>query len=153
RIAEYDNDPQHFSHVLEYLFVPAMRAAGFEPWLPRASGAELVHAEFSRALCLAEMVLVDLSSLNPNVFFELGIRTARDGPVSLVCDDKTETVPFDVGVLNYCQYSSALRVWELEKDLANLTDHLLVSASRAAGHNMFWQRFGSAARKPRQVAA
>ncbi len=99
------------------MFVPAMRAAGFEPWLPRASGAELVHAEFSRALCLAEMVLVDLSSLNPNVFFELGIRTARDGPVSLVCDDKTGTVPFDVGVLNYCQDSSALRVWELEKDL------------------------------------
>lgn len=37
----------------------------------------------------ADMVLCDMSRLNANVFFELGIRTALDRPAALVKDDQT----------------------------------------------------------------
>ncbi|GAA4710605.1 hypothetical protein [Phytohabitans rumicis] len=144
RVADYGDDADHFAHVLDCLFVPAVEAAGFEPWLPTATAADLIHAEFCRGLCQAELVLVDLSGLNPNVFFELGLRTGRDGPTCLVCDDKTDPIPVDVGIWNFHRYDSTLRAWKLEGEIAVLADHLRASARRSAGHNTFWQRFGVA---------
>src|SRR5262245_30238098 len=83
RVADYGGDEDHFEHVLKYLFIPAVKRAGFVPWPPSIGAADLIHSELVRALCVADLVLVDLSAHNPNVFFEFGIRTACDRSVSL----------------------------------------------------------------------
>jgi hypothetical protein len=62
-----------------------------------------------RHLYSADMVLCDLSGLNANVFFELGLRQAFDKPVVIVHDEQTGR-PFDTSQLRDWEYSSSLRV-------------------------------------------
>lgn len=134
-------DADHFSHVLEVLFEPAIEAAGFEPVPPAAQGADVIHAEIVRNLETADLVLCDISSLNPNVFLELGIRTALDRPVCLVRDSTTE-VPFNAGVLNFHEYDHQLFAWDVKNEVQRLTEHLKVTAERSKGHNGLWRKFG-----------
>jgi nucleoside 2-deoxyribosyltransferase len=83
RITLYQNDANHCRHVIEHLLVPAVEKAGFKPLLPIAEGSHLIHAEVIRHLREADLVLCDMSGLNANVFFEVGIRTAQNKPVCL----------------------------------------------------------------------
>lgn len=71
------DDPDPFNHVSVHLFAPALKQVGFAVIPPSVRGAELIHAEIIKNLEQAELVLCDLSMLNPNVFFELGIRTLK----------------------------------------------------------------------------
>lgn len=85
-LAETYKDPDHFSHVLKYLFTPALEMANYEVIPPAAAGADVIHASIIKNLEEADLVLCDISALNPNVFFELGVRTSLDRPVALVRD-------------------------------------------------------------------
>lgn len=152
RVEAYGGDVDHFSHVLELLFEPAIEAAGLEPVRPAAQGADLIHAEIVRNLETADLVLCDISSLNPNVFFELGIRTALDRPVCLARDSATE-IPFDTGLLNYHEYDHQLSSWALQDEIGRLTQHLTVTRKRSDGHNGLWQHFGLTQRGTEAIRA
>jgi hypothetical protein len=102
-VSSYSGGKDHFRHVFEHLFKPAVEAAGFEPITPVAKGSDLIHAEIIRKIELADLVLCDMFALNPNVFFELGIRTAVDKPVCITKDEQTVKVPFDTGIINFHQ--------------------------------------------------
>ena len=93
--AEKLGDPDHFKHVLAHLFTPALEAAGLKVIPPSTTGAQMIHAEIIKNLEQADFVLCDLSDLNPNVFFELGIRTSLDRPVMHVRDNLTSRIPFE----------------------------------------------------------
>ena len=108
----YRDGKDHFKHVLECLFIPAVEKAGFEAIPPIAKGSDLIHAEIIKNLETADLVLCDMSCLNPNVFFEFGIRTSLNKPVSVVKDELTVNVPFDTGILNNKEYDSKLDTWE-----------------------------------------
>jgi nucleoside 2-deoxyribosyltransferase len=151
-VEQYREDADHFSHVLKVLFEPAARNAGFEPVPPAAKGADLIHAEIVRNLETADLVLCDISSLNPNVIFELGIRTALDRPVCLVRDSITE-IPFDAGVLNFHEYDHRLPAWTVKEEVQRLTEHLEVTAERSDGHNGLWQHFGLTQRGTEAIKA
>jgi hypothetical protein len=138
----YGKDTDHFSHVLEHLFVPAIKKANFAPIPPIAQGADVIHAEIIKNLETADIVLCDISSLNPNVFFELGCRTALNRPVCYVMDDLTRHIPFDTGIINHHTYSHTLAPWTLESEVERLSAHLRTSADRSAGKSMLWQYFG-----------
>jgi hypothetical protein len=142
RVESYGGDQEHFMHVLDVLFVPAIESAGFEPVRPTAQGADLIHAEIVRNLETADLVLCDISGANPNVFFELGIRTALDRPICTVRDNLTTSIPFDTGGLNFYTYSARLAPWELDDEVVRLTKHLTVTAERSDGRNALWRHFG-----------
>jgi len=142
RVDSYGGDHEHFEHVLDVLFVPAIRSAGFDPVRPTAQGADLIHAEIVRNLETADLVLCDISGANPNVFFELGIRTALDRPLCMVRDNLTTSIPFDTGGLNFHTYSARLAPWELDDEVARLTKHVTVTAERSEGRNALWRHFG-----------
>jgi hypothetical protein len=137
----YGGDADHFAHVLDHLFVPAIEQAGFEPKKPIAEGADLIHAEIVRNLETADLVLCDISALNANVFFEFGIRTALDRPICLVRDEHTK-LPFDVGGINCHEYKSSLAPWDLKQQVERLAEHVKVTAERAGRHNALWRHFG-----------
>jgi len=44
RVSAYGSDGDHFIHVLEYLFVPAIKEAGFDAIRPIAQGSDVIHA-------------------------------------------------------------------------------------------------------------
>src|SRR5688500_7238945 len=89
-VRETYRDEAHFAHVLQHHFAPALEAATYEVWPPAASGSDLIQGEIIRQLDQADLVLCDMTSLNANVFFELGIRTALDKPVAMVKDKHTD---------------------------------------------------------------
>ena len=62
----YGGDPDHFLHVLDCLFVPAVEKAEYTPVRPIAEGADNIPAEIISNLESATLVLCDMSCLNPN---------------------------------------------------------------------------------------
>ncbi|MCE9609079.1 MAG: hypothetical protein K8R23_02510 [Chthoniobacter sp.] len=140
-IKEY-GDPDHFKHVMEELFLPAIEAAGMIAIPPISTGSEVIHADIVDALQSAELVLVDLSSLNPNVLFEFGVRTSLNKPACPVRDDKTPTIPFDASTLNTHNYSSDLQSWITKREIPKLTTHLQASLEKSNGQNALWKHFG-----------
>ena len=109
-VDSYKGDEDHFKHVLETLFVPAVKAAGLDPKLPISKGSEVIHGDIIKNIQSADMLLCDMSALNLNVFFELGMRTATNRPVALVKDSATaaEIIPFDLKIINHHTYASEL---------------------------------------------
>lgn len=134
-------DDEHWVHLMEHLFVPAIEAAGYAAVPPITQGSAMIHAEIVRNLETADMVLCDLSGHNPNVFFELGVRTSLDKPIAIVRDDKT-TIPFDLGGLNAHPYSSDLRKWSIEASLPLLQNHIEQATLTCDGRNPMWQQYG-----------
>lgn len=140
--ADRYNDPEHFSHVLDYLFIPALEAAGYETVPPTVTGSDLIHAEIISNLETCDLVLCDISTLNPNVFFELGIRTSLDRPAALVRDNFTVQIPFDTGSINTHTYDASLRPWKLHSEVVALTLHIQQVAAKSGDRNALWRYFG-----------
>jgi hypothetical protein len=138
----YRDGEDHFKHVLTCLLGPAVEKAGYTPLPPEAKGSDLIHAEIIKNLETAEIVLCDMSSLNPNVFFELGIRTSLNKPVCIVKDDLTTEVPFDASIIHYHQYTSSIEPWELPKEIENIANHILESTKRSNDTNEMWKYLG-----------
>jgi len=139
--AELYADDHHWLHVRETLFVKAIKAAGYEPVLPEARGSYLIHERIVKHLEECELVLCDLSGNNPNVFFELGVRTSLDKPIALVWDGLTE-LPFDTGGIHTHKYDSKLTPWQLDDELDKMRQHILDSAESCGDTNPLWRQFG-----------
>lgn len=132
----------HFRHVFEYLLDPALKKAGFEGVFPQAEGSTVIHEEIIQNLETADLVLCDMSQLNPNVFFELGIRTALNKPVCMIRDNLTKNIPFDTNMVNCHQYNSELEIWENEQQIKLLTNHIKSTVEKNASSNALWEVFG-----------
>jgi hypothetical protein len=152
-IETYSDRGEHFSHVLNHLFTPAIKECGYDVIPPAASGSDLIHAEIIRNLEQADLVLCDISCLNPNVFFELGIRTALDRPAAIVKDNNTKRIPFDTGSINTYTYDASLTPWSLKTQVPSLSEHIRHSIERADGRNPLWRYFGLTQRaSPAEIA-
>ena len=143
-LENYGNDKEHFKHVYECLFSHTSQNAGFIQIPPESKGSEVIHAEIIKHLSTADLVLCDMSILNPNVFFEFGIRTALNKPVALVVDEKTEYIPFDTGIINYITYDSSLVDWLQKEQIEKLTNHIRESFVKSNQKNTLWKYFGIA---------
>lgn len=140
-VERYGGDDAHWEHVMHTIFAPAVSAAGFTPILPVASGSHMIHGQIIKHLSTADIVLCDLSGHNPNVFFELGVRTSLNLPIALVRDEHT-SIPFDTSGLNTHQYAATLQAWDTAAEVTRLADHLKASAASCAGSNPMWRHFG-----------
>lgn len=143
RRAEADlyGDDEHWDHVYETLFAPAITRAGMEPVKPVSEGSHMIHAEIVKNLSLCDLVLVDLSSHNPNVFFEFGVRVALNLPVSVIRDEMTD-IPFDTSGINTHRYASGIQSWRIEREIEQLKSHLSRSVDSCRGQNPLWRQFG-----------
>lgn len=98
-------EPGHFNKVYEQIFRPAIKEAGYEPYRVDEEALSSIIQKIFNGLTKFPMAICDLSSGNPNVLYELGIRHSYDLPVVLVKDDKTNFI-FDVSGINTIEYSS-----------------------------------------------
>jgi len=140
-IPAYNNDPEHFLHVMKCLFKPAIEKAGFKAILPVIQGSEIIHGEIISKIESSDLVLCDMSILNPNVFFELGIRTALNKPVCLVKDNVLDKVPFDTNIINYHVYSPDLSSWVVKSQVEKLANHISESFKKSNNCNSLWKYF------------
>ncbi|WP_417383232.1 hypothetical protein [Gimesia sp.] len=142
----YKQDKDHFKHVLDCLLIPAVEEAGFEAIPPIAEGAEHIHAKIISTLTDCDLVLCDMSILNANVFFELGVRTALDKPVALIADSETAGsppgVPFDVSNINFHTYNPSLTAWETKDEIPALVNHIEKCVKSSDSRNTLWKYYG-----------
>lgn len=106
----------HFKEVYEDLFSPAIEEAGYIP--KRADddkASSLIQVNVVREIVSAPMAICDLSTRNPNVLFELGLRQAFDLPVVLVQELNTPRI-FDISVINTIDYRKELKYREVLED-------------------------------------
>jgi len=108
-------EEKHFSRVYDYIIVPACQKAGFEPVIAKDTAkTNLIALEILKYIVEYDMALCDISSRNPNVFYELGLRHAFNKKTVLLKDKRTE-MPFDIASLRYTEYNESLRVDEVQK--------------------------------------
>ena len=101
----------HFKQVYETIIAPAVVKAGYEPYrVDDDRICDSIIDKILRNLVECEMAVCDLSSRNPNVIYELGIRQAYGKKVVLIQDEKSQPI-FDVSAINTVFYNSR-RIYE-----------------------------------------
>ena len=93
----------------EETFKPAIEDAGLEPYrIDKDPGVEVPIDEIERKIASSRACLADISTDNPNVWFELArYAMAKDRVVILVCSDEREGgYPFDVRHRKVIKYST-----------------------------------------------
>lgn len=101
-------DKGHFESVYKDIFAPAIEKAGYTPHrVDEDASSGLIQAKIIENLINAPMAICDLSTRNPNVLFELGIRQAYDKPVVLVQEAGTKRI-FDINGISCIDYDPSL---------------------------------------------
>ena len=121
----------HFRDVFDILISPAVIDAGYQPIRADSiHAANMIHTDIIRRILDSPLALCDLSSLNPNVMFELGIRQSFDKPVVLLKDERTSS-PFDISPIRYMEYNSALKFKSVMVERDNIKKSILETVSGA----------------------
>lgn len=111
----------HFRRVYEHLIVPSCEKAGFNP--VRADEVKKTNhivLDVLKKIIESEMVLCDLSSKNPNVLYELGVRQAFNLPVTIIKDESTSRV-FDIQGMRDIEYDDSLRIDTTEDSIEEIS--------------------------------
>jgi hypothetical protein len=95
-IQPFDSGP--FDKRYEDTIEPAVSAAGLEPYrVDRDPRVVIPIEQIEEQIKIAHACVADISSDNPNVWFELGYAIAANKPVVLIAqDDPKRRFPFDV---------------------------------------------------------
>ena len=112
----------HFRRVYEYIIKPACKKAGYEAI--RADDTVKTNdivSDIIKKIIDSDMAICDMSSRNPNVFYELGLRHAFNLKTTLIKDKKTSRA-FDIAGLRSVEYDENLRVDEVEKAIKAIAD-------------------------------
>jgi tetratricopeptide (TPR) repeat protein len=94
-----------FDAIYEKSIQPAVESAGMECLRAdeeRTGG--IIHKPMFERLLLCDFALADLTTANPNVFYELGIRHAARPATTLAIFAKNTRLPFDVNFLRALPY-------------------------------------------------
>lgn len=121
-ISDCDGYPEnHFLRVYEDIIKPSVITAGFFPVrADEVSMSNIIQIDILRHLVNAPMSICDLSSRNPNVLFELGVRQSFDKPVTLIQDKETPQI-FDISPLRYYKYSKEMSYRDVRDAIPTLT--------------------------------
>jgi hypothetical protein len=101
-------DKGRYDKRYEDVFAPAIKDAELEPYrVDRDPGVSIPIDEIKAGIEGSQVCLVEISTDNPNVWFELGFAIARQREVVLVCsEERTTHFPFDVQHHAVIQYST-----------------------------------------------
>ncbi len=125
----------HFTKVYEQIFIPAIEDAGYEAdRVDKDNICDSIILKIFDRIQNCDMALCDLSSRNPNVLYELGLRQAYNKPVVLVQDEITERI-FDVAGISTVKYRSD-RLYENVLDARKMITDALVETKDGKKNSM-----------------
>jgi len=129
-ISDVDGYPVgHFKHVYENIIYPSCDMAGYQAIrADEVKATNLIHLDILKKLIDAPLAICDLSTRNPNVLFELGIRQAFDKPVVLIQEAGTPKI-FDITPLRYLEYSKDMRYHDVLRSQNELKESILATAA------------------------
>jgi hypothetical protein len=127
-------DRGKFDKRYEDVFAPAILAADLEPYrVDRDPRVTIPIEEVESGIESSLACLVDISTDNPNVWFELGFAIASQREVVLVCsDERTSHFPFDIQHCTVIKYptESSSDFEELRKRITVRLKALLAKQGR-----------------------
>src|SRR5262245_44916354 len=76
---------KYFDDLWEYIVVPACEEMNYQAMrIDKITSAGSITRDILQLLLAADLVIADLSYLNPNVMYELGVRHSTGKPVILM---------------------------------------------------------------------
>lgn len=101
-------DGGKFDKRFEDIYKPALKNAGLAAYrVDLDPGVEVPIDTIEKRIRDADICLADITTDNPNVWYELGYAFAADRPVIMVCDDDRDgRLPFDIQHRAVIKYSS-----------------------------------------------
>lgn len=105
---------------------------------------DIIQGRIVRNLYEYKIAVCDISGLNPNVMFELGLRLAFKKPVVIVVDDETK-IPFDTNVIEHIIYRRSLHFQKTELFIEKVGDRIktLVSVFDAGAYVAYIDALGA----------
>jgi len=99
-------DGDVFDKRYEDVFAPAIKAARLDPYrVDRDAGVSVPIEAIELGIRSAQLCFAEITTDNPNVWFELGFAIAASKDVVLVCSEERKTpFPFDVQHRNIIKY-------------------------------------------------
>lgn len=130
-IADCDGyEKGHFAHVYDDIIKPAIDKTEFNAIrADEVKETNFIHLDILKKLIDAPIAVCDLSTRNPNVLFELGIRQAFGKPVVLIQEKGTPKI-FDIAPLRYLEYSKEMKYHEVLESQKSLQE--AIEATKAA---------------------
>jgi nucleoside 2-deoxyribosyltransferase len=123
---------QPFDHAVydkryQDVFDPAIRAAGLTPYrVDRDPSASVPIESIEDGIRAADICFAEITSNNPNVWYELGFALALQKPVLLVCTNERERFPFDIQHRHVIRYQT-----ESPSDFETLRDDITARLTAA----------------------
>ena len=116
---------QRYDKRYEDVFEPAIRDAGLEPYrVDRDPSVSVPIENIERGIKTSAVCLAEISTDNPNVWFELGYAIANKCEVVLLCSDERDLhFPFDVRHRSIVKYPTE-STSDFEKARAEITERL-----------------------------
>lgn len=131
-------DSGHFQHVYDNIIKPSVITSGFVPHrADEVQQTNFIHLDILKKLIEAPLAICDLSSRNPNVLFELGIRQAFDKPVVLIQEKGTPKI-FDISPFRIYDYSKEMKYHEVinsQQQLVEIIKSTIQSANESGNVN------------------
>jgi 8-oxo-dGTP pyrophosphatase MutT (NUDIX family) len=129
-IQPFDRGP--FDKRYEDVFRPAIEAAGLQPYrIDLAPDVRVPIEDFQEKVRVATVCLAEITTNNPNVWFELGYAIAIRKEVVLVCSDKRRgSYPFDIQHRHIIKYST-----ESKQDYDRLKEQLTERLKAVGGED------------------
>lgn len=113
-------DQGEFDKRYKQVYEPAIIAAGLEPYrVDRDPNVSVVIDTIVSEIRSSLAFFVDISTDNPNVWFELGLAIAFGQEACIVCTERREKFPFDVQHRKIIRYKT-----EAPEDFARLKDDI-----------------------------
>lgn len=119
----YENG--HFAKVYNDIIKPAVENAGYKSIrADEVVSSNLIQLDIVDRLISAPLAICDISSRNPNVFYELGLRHAFNKPVVLMKDNITPNA-FDISSFRYIEYTKEMGYRDVTSVIKQLKEAIL----------------------------
>lgn len=109
---EYQGGNDESNYIYTEIIVPAVKLAigdgNDEPEIIREVDRNIggsINSAIVKGLLNSDVVIVDVTGRNPNVFLELGIRYALRNKITIVIAQKGTAIPFDIKGYRHIEYS------------------------------------------------
>jgi hypothetical protein len=123
-------DKGRFDKRYRDVFQPAIVAAGVEPYRVDQDPTSVVPIEDIEAgIRRADVCFAEITTDNPNVWFELGFAIAARKPVIMACAEERAHFPFDVRHRHIIRYQSE-STQDFEDLKANITQRIKVAIEK-----------------------
>jgi O-acetyl-ADP-ribose deacetylase (regulator of RNase III) len=105
-----------FDEVYERLIQPAVEAEGLDCIrCDQIARPGSIHKSMIENIFEADVAVVDITTLNPNVFYELGVRHALKSRVTVLLRREQVDVPFNINGFNVTDYNLKKRAESVAK--------------------------------------